>query len=100
MSEQRDGDLFIASLTLAELRRGILHCPAGRRRDAPEAWFAGPEGPQALFTGRILPFDDRAALHWAKLMAEGQAAGRPRRTLDMIIAAVIGTLNPLRSGSQ
>ncbi|MBP0650411.1 PIN domain-containing protein, partial [Mycobacterium tuberculosis] len=44
--------------------------------------------PQALFAGRILAFDDGAALVWARLMAEGKAAGRPRSALDMIIAAV------------
>ena len=88
MAEQRDDDLFIASLTVAEIRRGILEAPAGRRREALESWFTGPEGTQALFAGRILGFDDRAALVWAQLMAEGKAAGRPRGGLDMIIAAV------------
>jgi toxin FitB len=88
MAEQRDEDLFIASLTVAEIRRGILEKPHGRKRDALDTWFAGPEGPQALFSGRILAFDDRAGLIWARLMAEGKAAGRPRSGLDMIIAAV------------
>jgi predicted nucleic acid-binding protein len=53
-----------------------------------EAWFSGPGGPQALFAGRVLPFDDVAVLIWARLMAEGSAKGRPRSALDMIIAAV------------
>lgn len=87
---QHDEDLFISALTIAEIRRGILEKPRGRKRDALDAWFAGPEGPQALFAGRILPFDDRSALIWARLMAEGRAAGRPRSALDMIIAAVAG----------
>lgn len=87
---QRDEDLFIASLTVAEIRRGILEKPQGKKRDALDAWFAGPEGPQALFAGRILPFDDRAGLIWARLMAEGRAAGRSRSGLDMIVAAVAG----------
>lgn len=87
MADQRDEDLFIASLTLAEIRRGILEAPMGRRREALVDWFAGPEGPPALFAGRILPFDDRAAMAWAELMAGGTAAGRPRSALDMIIAA-------------
>lgn len=90
MAMRRDEDLFIASLTLAEIRRGILEQPRGKKRDALDAWFAGAEGPQALFVGRILPFDDKAALIWARLMAEGKAAGRPRSGLDMIIAAVAG----------
>ena len=34
MSEQIDEDLFIASLTVAEIRRGVLEKPAGKRRDA------------------------------------------------------------------
>lgn len=87
MAERRDEDLYISALTIAEIRRGILDLPAGRRRDGLEAWFAGPEGPPALFTGRILGFDERAALVWARLMAEGRAMGRPRSALDTIIAA-------------
>lgn len=88
MAGQRDDDLFIASLTLAEIGRGILGMPAGRRRDALDAWFSGPEGPSALFAGRVLPFDGSAAPIWARLMVEGKAQGLPRNPLDMIIAAV------------
>lgn len=91
MASQRDEDLYIASLTVAEIRRGILEKPRGKKRDALDAWFSGPEGPQALFAGRILSFDDRAGLVWAQLMAEGRAGGRPRSALDMIIAAVADT---------
>ncbi|MFQ6158511.1 type II toxin-antitoxin system VapC family toxin [Sinorhizobium meliloti] len=90
MSRQRDEDLFIASLTVAEIRRGILEKPRGKKRDALDRWFSGPEGPQALFAGRILSFDDKAGLIWAQLMAAGKAAGKPRGGLDMIIAAVAG----------
>lgn len=88
MAEQTDEDLFIASLTIAEIRRGILEKPAGKRRGQLEAWFAGPEGPQALFTGRVLPFDEKASLVWARLMSDGKAKGRPRSALDTIIAAI------------
>ena len=62
MGEQNDDDLFIASLTLAEIQRGILEKPPGKKRNSLAAWFAGPEGPQALFAGRIFPFDERAGL--------------------------------------
>ncbi len=116
MAEQVDQDLFIASLTVAEISRGVLEKPAGKRRDRLEAWFSGPEGPQALFAGRVLPFDERAGLIWARLMADGKARGRPRSGLDTIIAAVaeandcvvvtdnerdfagIDVVNPLRTG--
>jgi len=42
MSGQADTDLFIASLTLAEIRRGVLEKPAGKKRNQLEAWFLGP----------------------------------------------------------
>lgn len=117
LAEQTDENLFIASLTVAEIRRGLLEKPPGKKRRALERWFAGPEGPQALFAGRILSFDEAAALIWARLMAEGTAVGQPRSALDMIIAAVaeanhcvvvtdnerdfagIKIINPLRIGT-
>jgi hypothetical protein len=90
MSTQRDEDLFIASLTVAEIRRGILEKPRGKKRDVLDTWFSGPEGPQSLFAGRILPFDTKAGLVWAELMAKGKTTGKPRSGLDMIIAAIAG----------
>ena len=62
MGAQKDDDLFIASLTVAEIRRGILEKPKGKKRSSLETWFAGPEGPQALFAGRVLSFDEKAGL--------------------------------------
>ena len=118
MAKQSDADLFIASLTVAEIRRGILEKPAGRKRDALESWFSGPEGPQALFAGRVLPFDERAGLVWARLMGQATAKGRPRSALDTIIAATaeahdcvvvtgnerdfadVATVNPFRDREQ
>jgi len=88
MAEQADSDLFISALTVGEIRRGLLEQPKGKKRAVLEAWFAGPDGPQALFAGRVLPFDEKAGLIWARLMADGTAKGRPRNALDMIIAAV------------
>ncbi len=118
MGARQDEDLFIASLTAGEIRRGILEKPKGKKRDVLEAWFSGPEGPQALFAGRILGFDDKAALIWARLMAEGKASGHPRSALDMIVAAIAGAndcvivtdnekdfaglrvINPIRDGTS
>jgi predicted nucleic acid-binding protein len=88
LAEQADQDLYISSLTVAEIRRGVLEKPAGKRRRELEEWFAGPDGPQALFAGRVLPFDEKAGLAWAKLMADGRMRGRPRSALDTIIAAI------------
>ena len=83
-----EDSVFISVVTLGEIRKGCELLDAGKRRKELERWFTGPEGPQALFAGRVLAFDESAALVWARLMAEGTAAGRPRSVLDMIIAAV------------
>ncbi|MDN7180045.1 type II toxin-antitoxin system VapC family toxin [Caballeronia sp. SEWSISQ10-4 2] len=88
MAQQNDEDLFIASLTVAEIRRGLLEKPAGKRRDQLDAWFFGPEGPQSLFAGRVLSFDESASLIWARLMADAKTGGQPRSAFDTIIAAV------------
>lgn len=88
MAEQADDDLYISSFTVAEIWRGVLEKPPGRKRDQLEKWFTGPEGPSALFAGRVLPFDETAGLAWARLMEEGKAKGRSRSPLDTIIAAI------------
>lgn len=93
LGAQKDDDLFIASLTIAEIQRGILEKPPGSKRSALDTWFSGPEGPLALFAGRILPFDERAGLLWSRLMADGKAKGRPRNALDMIIASIAAANN-------
>ena len=118
LAQRNDVDLFISALTVAEIWRGLLEKPKGKKRALLEAWFAGPEGPQALFAGRVLAFDEKAALIWARLMADGTAKGRPRSALDMIIAAVaevndcivatdnekdfaeLKFINPLRAGGR
>jgi predicted nucleic acid-binding protein len=118
MAEQTDEDLYIASLTVAEIHKRNLEKPAGKKRTSLETWFVGDDGPQRLFANRILPFDETAALIWARLMAEGKASGRSRSGLDTIIAATaqangcivvtdnekdfrgIEIINPLRTGED
>lgn len=118
LGRRPDVDLFISTLTLAEIKRGILEKPPGRKRRELENWFGGSEGPSSLFHGRILSFDEAAASEWARIMAEGSAAGRPRSALDMVIAAtasangcvvaslnerhfkdVVDFINPLHAGN-
>ncbi len=59
-----DENLFIASLTVAELRRRIPEKPNVTRRVTLDKWFSRPEGLQA------------------RLMAEGRKAGQPHNGLD------------------
>ncbi|HUB51558.1 MAG TPA: type II toxin-antitoxin system VapC family toxin [Terracidiphilus sp.] len=88
MLQQVAEDLFIASITLGEIWRGILEKSIGKKRRALESWFLSQQGPRTTFAGRILLFDEKAGLIWGRLMAEGTNAGRPRSGLDMIVAAI------------
>jgi predicted nucleic acid-binding protein len=44
VQKQADSDLFISTLTIAEIWCGVLEMLSGRRRHDLEAWFAGMEG--------------------------------------------------------
>lgn len=88
LDQQESDHLFISALMLAEIWRGVFLLPPGRRRTSLETWFVSADGPGSAFAGRILPFDDFAAMIWAGLMAEGSLAGRPRSTFDTMIAAI------------
>jgi toxin FitB len=88
MGERLDSELFISAWTVAEVHRGVLEKPAGKRKKELETWLLGPSGPEALFAGRVLVFEERAAKAWARLMSAGTKAGKPRSAVDMIIAAI------------
>ena len=88
MGERTDAELYISTITLAEIARGVLEAPEGKRRRDLQAWFDGPSGPQALFAGRVLTFDEPSALVWARLMSEGRAARQTRSAIDVMIAAI------------
>jgi len=65
-----------SALTVAEIRRAALEKPTGKKRDQPRRWFPRPAGPQALFAGHVLPFDEKAGLARGRLVAEGRRGGR------------------------
>ena len=88
LGRQSDESLYTCSLNLAELWSGILALQHGKKRLALEDWFNGPRGPRAFFRGRVLPFDEKSALVWGRIISEGMRLGKPRSPIDMIVAAV------------
>lgn len=85
LNEQAPETLHLSSVTLAELLFAIQCMPAGKRKTA----LAGAlEDVLALFKGRILPFDQDAAGHYAALAAKARSQGRGFPTPDGYIAAV------------
>jgi toxin FitB len=79
-------ELFVASVTQAELLYGIALLPVGERRSnlarALDVAF------DRLFRDRILPFDSLAASAFADIAARRRRAGRPIGGFDAQIAAI------------
>ncbi|NTZ06059.1 type II toxin-antitoxin system VapC family toxin [Burkholderia metallica] len=77
--------LFLAAISLAEMRFGVAALPEGRRRDWLEQSIEQRVVP--LFRGRILPFDDAASKAYASLRAKARGTGNPMASADGFIAA-------------
>ena len=77
--------LFLAAISLAEMRFGVAALPEGRRRDWLHQSIEQRVVP--LFRGRILPFDDAASKAYASLRATARASGNAMASADGFIAA-------------
>ena len=77
--------LYLASLTVAELRSGVIVMPEGKRKRELEDGF---DEILRTFDGRILPFDTQAAHRYAELFFIARKAGRGFPTPDGYIAAI------------
>ena len=86
MDNQLTDNLFVTSVTEAEIRTGIAILPEGERKlglaAAAERLFG------VFFAERILPFDSDAAQAYAMLAVERRTAGRPISQFDCQIAAI------------
>ena len=76
---------FITSITVAELRLGVVSLPSGTRRDKLAAKLMRVN---KNFAERTLPFDHAAAELYADLVASRRRAGRPISIPDAQIAAI------------
>lgn len=85
LAEADEDRVFISIVTLAELRHGIERLPSGARRDRLDAWLTSQVPDR--FETRVLSVDADIANAWGRIMARGQAAGRPVGTMDAFIAA-------------
>ena len=78
-------DLFISTVTLAEIRFGIeMVSDAGRRADLVD-WLANKVRP--LFEQRVLQVSEDVMLKWRLMVEDGRRAGHTFSQPDLIIAA-------------
>jgi predicted nucleic acid-binding protein len=78
-------ELYISTVTLAELRFGIEWLNAGERRDELNRWLTHTVRP--MFNQRVLPATEDILFRWRVLMEEGRKTGHTYSQPDLMIAA-------------
>lgn len=81
----RSDELFLTTISVAEIRYGLSLLPEGRRRDSITQTYERIEGG---FMGRIMPFSLDAAHLYGRLKAARQKRGHSIETKDAMIAAI------------
>ena len=77
-------ELYVSTVTIGEIRRGIERLPEGKRKTQLRAWL------QTLcdcMKGRVLSFNTSTAHVWGQLKAKWDKAGISVPSLDSQIAA-------------
>jgi predicted nucleic acid-binding protein len=79
-------DVATTAVTAAELQYGVARLPEGHRKRELAAVIRGILNED--FHGRILPFDERASVRYADIVAGRERIGRPIGVADAQIAAI------------
>ena len=83
---QREDDLFLSVLTLAEYDKGIFNLP----EDHPDRnrYIASRDALEARFAGRVLSLGDGAVRRWGRIAGEvRKETGHPPPVIDTLLAA-------------
>ena len=77
-------NLYVSSITIGELRKGVESLPAGKRRAALQTWLTGM---CQRMEGRVLSFNVATAHVWGQMVARWDKSGRSVPALDSQLAA-------------
>jgi predicted nucleic acid-binding protein len=86
-------DVVTTAVTAAELRYGIARLPDGHRKRELTAVIRGILTED--FHGRVLPFDERASVQYADIVASRERTGSPIGVADAQIAAICRDLSAI-----
>src|SRR5436309_2407780 len=86
LDDQPRSSVWTTTITILEIRYGLLSMPSGRRRTQREAAFVRVINEK--LERRILSFDEEAAEETAALMLARRRAGRPGDSRDTMIAGI------------
>ena len=91
IDQQEATELFISTITLAEISYGLNVLPDGIRRESLNRAFTNAI--LESFTGRILAFDEFAAYQYGKIMGHRKKLGKHLGVPDGQIAAIAAVHN-------
>lgn len=86
LNQQNSVNLFVSSISLAEINYGLYVLPQGKRKQQLQVRFE--QFVNKAFQYRILDFNEQAAKVYGKVMGEGKLIGRPMSVPDGQIAAI------------
>ena len=82
---ENERELYVSTITIGELRRGIERIPESARKTRLRHWL---HSLCDCMQGRVLSFSTSSAHVWGQLKAKWDAAGVVVPTLDSQIAAI------------
>ena len=86
LNKQRSNDLYISSISIAEINYGLYVLPQGRRKQQLKSRFN--QFINKAFLYQTLDFDEQAAILYGQVMGEGKLIGHPMSVLGGQIAAI------------
>lgn len=81
---KHEHELYVSTVTIGEIRRGIEKLPEGRRKTRLRAWL---QSLCDVMRGRVLNYNASTAHVWGQLKAKWDKAGVSIPSLDSQIAA-------------
>ncbi|MFM9972067.1 MAG: type II toxin-antitoxin system VapC family toxin [Burkholderiales bacterium] len=84
MAEANVSRLHLSTITVAEMHRGCLRLPVGKRRTSLMQWSATL---RQSFAGRVMPIGEAIALRLGEIVVRADQSGRPTSFADGLIAA-------------
>jgi predicted nucleic acid-binding protein len=77
--------LFLSSITIGEIKKGIEKLDATNRQRALSEWLE--DELLVRFKDKVLPIDTAVMLVWGKLVADLEKQGKPMPAMDSLLAA-------------
>jgi len=82
----QDGNLFLSSITIGEIQKGISKLPNSQKRNKLQEWMDTEL--IRRFDKRILGIDYKVAQKWGEIQASAEVAGKKMPVIDSLIASI------------